>query len=283
MPKELITVVTVCFNAENVIEETLKSVLNQTYKSLEYIIIDGKSKDNTCHIIEKYKPLFIKKGFLFKFISEKDNGIYDAMNKGIRQATGKWINFMNAGDKFCNPNVIEEMFDREIPDDVKAIYGNTILIKKNGRKLFISDAPHVILKRMIACHQAIFADVQDMKDHPFNLDYKIVADYHYMYQLFKRHGKFLALPINVVDFEAESGVSSINKIACKWECAKIIGIDQTWQWRIKITRKVIEIQAEQLLREILSDDLFNSLYQWNRKRLERRRMKKPQLEPALFR
>lgn len=103
MSKELITVVTVCFNAENVIEETLQSILEQTYKSLEYIIIDGNSKDNTCHIIKKYKPLFITKGVLFKFISEKDNGIYDAMNKGIRQATGKWINFMTVGVQNLSP------------------------------------------------------------------------------------------------------------------------------------------------------------------------------------
>lgn len=283
MSKELITVATVCFNAENAIEETLKSVLEQTYKSLEYIIIDGNSKDNTCHIIEKYRSLFIKKGFLFKFTSEKDKGIYDAMNKGIKQATGKWINFMNAGDKFCTPTVIEEVFNREIPDDVKAVYGNTILVKKNSRKHFISEEPHVILERMIACHQAIFADVQDMKEHPFCLDYKIAADFHYMYQLYKRNGKFLTLPINVVDFEAENGISSMNKITCKCECAKIIGIDQTWQWRIKITRKAIEVQMEQLLRECLSEDLFNSLHQWNRKRLERRHMKRQQIEFVLSR
>lgn len=283
MSKELITVVTVCFNAENVIEKTMKSVLNQTYKSLEYIIIDGDSKDNTRHIIEEYKTLFLEKGFLFRFITEKDKGIYDAMNKGIRQATGKWINFMNAGDKFCNSNVIEEMFNREIPDDVKAVYGNTILVKKNSRKLFISDAPHVIQRRMIACHQAIFADVQDMKEHPFNLNYKIAADYHYMYHLHKRHGKFLALPINVVDFEAECGVSSINKIACKWECAKITEIDQTWQWRIKITRKTAEVYTKRLLCKYLPEDLFNSLHQWNSKRLERRHMKRQQMKLVLSR
>ena len=283
MSKELITVVTVCFNAENVIEETLQSILEQTYQSLEYIIIDGNSKDNTCHIIKKYKPLFITKGILFKFISEKDNGIYDAMNKGIRQAAGKWINFMNAGDKFCAPTVIEEVFNREISDDIKAVYGNAIMIKKNSRKCFASEEPHVILKKMVACHQAIFAEVEDMKEHPFNLDYKISADYHYMYQLYKRNGKFLPLSINVADFEAENGISSTNSIGCKWECAKIAGIDQTWQWRFKITRKTIEVYTERFLYKYLPENLFNSLHQWNCKRLERRRMKKQQMKLVLSR
>lgn len=205
------------------------------------------------------------------------------MNKGIRQATGKWINFMNAGDKFCTPTVIEEVFNREISDDVKAVYGNAIMIKKNSRKCFVSEEPHVILKKMVACHQAIFAEVEDMKEHPFNLDYKISADYHYMYQLYKRNGKFLPLSINVADFEAENGISSTNSIGCKWECAKIAGIDQTWQWRFKITRKTIEVYTERFLYKYLPENLFNSLHQWNCKRLERRRMKKQQMKLVLSR
>lgn len=274
MSKELITVVTVCFNAENVIEKTLKSVLEQTYQNLEYIIIDGHSKDSTCRIIEKYRDLFIEKGFLFKFISEKDKGIYDAMNKGIKQATGKWINFMNAGDKFCTPTVIEEVFNRRIADDIKAVYGNTFMIKKNNRKLFRSDAPHVILERMVACHQSIFTDVQDMKKHPFCLDYKIASDYHYMYQLYRRNGRFLPLSINVSDFDAESGLSSINKIACRWECAKIAGTNHTWQCRIKLARKTVEVYAERILYKYLPADLFDTLQQWNHRRLERKHQKR---------
>ena len=278
MSKELITVVTVCFNAESVIEETLKSVLNQTYPSLEYIIIDGKSKDRTCCIIKKYEPLFIQKGFLFRFISEKDKGIYDAMNKGIELATGKWINFMNAGDKFCTPTVIEEVFSRRIADDIKAVYGNTFMIKKNSRKLFRSEAPHIILERMVAFHQSIFTDVQDMKKHPFCPDYKIASDYHYMYQLYRRNGKFLPLSVNIADFDAENGVSSINKIACRWECAKIAGIDHTWQCRIKLARKTVEVYAERTLYKCLPQDLFNTLQQWNHRRLERKHQKRHQMK-----
>ena len=87
---EKISVITICYNAEKTIERTIKSVLNQSYKNLEYIIIDGGSKDNTMKIVKRYKDK------ISSVISEPDNGIYDAMNKGVRIATGEWLNMMNA-------------------------------------------------------------------------------------------------------------------------------------------------------------------------------------------
>ncbi len=92
------TVVTAVFNAEDVIEKTIKSVLNQTYTPYEYLIIDGKSSDKTVEIIRKYSKHFEEKNITLKIVSEKDNGIYNAMNKGIDLAEGDFISFLNAGD-----------------------------------------------------------------------------------------------------------------------------------------------------------------------------------------
>ncbi|ORM38742.1 hypothetical protein A2G94_05325 [Francisella endosymbiont of Ornithodoros moubata] len=101
--KPLITVITVVYNGEAYLEKIILSVINQTYESVEYIIIDGGSTDGTIDIIKKYESK------INYWISEAYNGIYDAMNKGIKLATGDWINFMNAGDLFYNLSVLERL------------------------------------------------------------------------------------------------------------------------------------------------------------------------------
>ena len=100
----LITVVTVVFNGEATLEQTIQSVVNQTYDNVEYIIVDGGSKDRTLDIIKKYEDR------IDYWQSEPDKGIYDAMNKGIELANGDWINFMNSGDSFYNECVIKNIY-----------------------------------------------------------------------------------------------------------------------------------------------------------------------------
>ena len=127
MNNPLITIVTVSFNAVTTIEKTILSVINQTYSNIEYIIIDGGSTDGTVEIIKKYENK------ISKWISEPDRGIYDAMNKGIKLAIGKWINFMNAGDCFTNNSVLENIFINDsIPSDCTFIYSDYYAERKDG-------------------------------------------------------------------------------------------------------------------------------------------------------
>ena len=117
----LISVVTVSYNAVSVIEQTIFSVINQTYPNVEYIIIDGGSTDGTVDIIKKYADK------ITYWVSEPDKGIYDAMNKGIELATGEWINFMNAGDSFYSFSILELIFGQTIfSNDI--IYGDTLFL-----------------------------------------------------------------------------------------------------------------------------------------------------------
>lgn len=121
----LISVVTICYNAKNDLEKTILSVLSQTYQDIEYIIIDGGSTDSTVDIIHKYSER------LFYWISEPDKGIYDAMNKGMDRATGSWIIFMNAGDTFCDNEVIKNIFGYNDLSDYSVIYGDCYVSKLN--------------------------------------------------------------------------------------------------------------------------------------------------------
>ena len=110
------TVVTVTFNAEDVVRKTMDSVLNQSLSPYEYLIFDGVSSDDTVKIAQEYAPRFQEKGIRFRIQSEKDSGIYNAMNKGIRAATGDFISFLNAGDWYE-------------PDALEKVNGKTILAK----------------------------------------------------------------------------------------------------------------------------------------------------------
>jgi len=98
MKTPLISIITVCFNSENTIKDTIESVLNQTYKNIEYLIIDGKSSDETLNIIKSFEEKFNNSKITFKWISEADKGIYDAMNKGLKMANGELIGILNSDD-----------------------------------------------------------------------------------------------------------------------------------------------------------------------------------------
>lgn len=121
-----ISIITVCFNAANGIERTIRSVISQSFINKEYIIIDGGSSDNTLNIISKYR------NGVTTLISEKDNGIYDAMNKGIKYANGEWVIFMNAGDTFASPHVLSEILETDIPQNVDFIYSDTYIKSSNN-------------------------------------------------------------------------------------------------------------------------------------------------------
>lgn len=174
--KLLISVVTVCYNAADTIEKTMLSVLNQTYHDIEYIIIDGGSTDGTVEIIRKYADR------IAYWVSEPDKGIYDAMNKGIKVATGEWINFMNAGDEFVDEGVIEKLFQNRTIDTVGVVFGDTLFIHKSKQKIVkFGDDPHH--KIMPSCHQSIFCRRILLARILFDLRYKIAADYNLFFPI----------------------------------------------------------------------------------------------------
>ena len=127
-----VSIITICFNSEAVIRKTIESVLNQTYTDIEYIIIDGASKDKTVEIAESYRQSLEEKGITFNVYSEPDKGIYDAMNKGINRATGELVGLINSGDWY-EPDMIETAVNTYKENEYDIFYGDINLVKANGQ------------------------------------------------------------------------------------------------------------------------------------------------------
>ena len=127
----LVSLITVCFNSEQTIRNTIESVLKQTYDKIEYIIVDGASTDNTLEIVHEYDERFEEKGYTYRVISEKDNGIYDAMNKGIRLATGVLIGIINSDDWY-EPIAVETAVNTYQEEPYDMFYADINLVKANG-------------------------------------------------------------------------------------------------------------------------------------------------------
>lgn len=121
-----ISIITVCYNAADEIERTIQSVIEQTFHDYEYIIVDGASKDSTMDIVDQYSNR------IHKIVSEPDNGIYDAMNKGTRIANGEWMIFMNAGDLFSDNRVLENVFADCYPDTIQCLYSDVYMPDSKG-------------------------------------------------------------------------------------------------------------------------------------------------------
>lgn len=198
-----ISVVTVCYNAVQTLEKTMLSVLNQTYPDIEYIIIDGGSTDGTVDIIKKYADR------LAYWVSEPDKGIYDAMNKGIKVATGEWINFMNAGDRFATNDVTKKLFTEEDVNNYACVFGDTIFTFLYGEKIikYGDSASHKI---MPSCHQSIFCKRELLLTYPFDLNYKMAADFDFFYKLWQLGVKYKYIDMIVAVYDASNGISSKN-------------------------------------------------------------------------
>lgn len=206
MTLDKVSVVTVVYNAVSIIEETIKSVLDQTYSNLEYIVIDGGSTDGTVELIRKYENQ------LSIFVSEPDKGIYDAMNKGIDKATGNWINFMNAGDHFYTSTAIAEIFDtQEDYSKYATVYGDAEYRLKTFsyiRQGYECDRDHF----MPFSHQAAFAHANIAKKNKFDLKYKIAADTEFFLRL-NREGHLLKhVSVIVCSYDASVGISMNSEV-----------------------------------------------------------------------
>ena len=169
----LISVITVVFNGEEHIGRTIESVIGQTYKEVEYIIIDGKSTDRTLEIIGDYKGIS-------KLVSEADSGLYDAMNKGLKEARGDYVWFLNSGDQIYSQDTLETMV-AAMPGMPDMIYGGTMIIDEaqnevGDRRLKPPDRLtwKSFRQGMVVCHQSLLVKREAAPE--YNLEYRLSAD-----------------------------------------------------------------------------------------------------------
>ena len=210
----LVSVVTVVRNAVDSLESTIQSVINQTYKNIEYIIIDGQSTDGTLDMIKKYG------GVIGHWASEPDDGIYDAMNKGISVAKGDWIIFMNAGDGFYDKYAIEQVIPLCM-DNVDIIYGRCE-IRLDPQHKWILECRELkdLWKGIICSHQSLLVRTAILKRMKFSTKYKMASDYDFLVRA-SQEGCRLINTRNIISFVAAYGLSDTNRIAATRECWEI--------------------------------------------------------------
>lgn len=202
-----ITIITVCYNEKNKLRKTIESVLDQTYPAIEYIIIDGASMDGTLELLQEYAGN--KK---MVFYSEKDNGIYDAMNRGILKSTGEYIFFINSGDLLYDDCVIEkvaysiENSCKEIRDK-SIFYGRTCLIYADGLvqvedySKWEGSLKEKIFNGTMPCHQSIIAPKKSLANHLFKDEYKIRADYEWLVYSICNGYDCVSIPVTISCFD----------------------------------------------------------------------------------
>ena len=182
-----VSIITVCLNSEKTIENTIQSVLFQSYKNIEYIVIDGNSTDNTKSILGKYAD------FITTLVSEPDKGLYDAMNKGLKLATGDVIGILNSDDLYKDLFVVEKVI-KQFDEQVDAVYGDIVYVDKNDITRIVRYWRSGLYKRYkmkfgwMPPHPAFFVRRTIYERYgEFNTAFKNSADYELMLRLIYKH------------------------------------------------------------------------------------------------
>ena len=194
LEEKKISLITVCYNSARTINDTLASVLNQRYGNVEYIIVDGLSKDNTLEIISDFEIKFLEKCKSLIWISEKDSGIYDAMNKGIRMATGDVIGILNSDDFYINECVISDVMEKFNTLDIDSLYGDILFVSEENPEKIVrrwKSSPFIrgsFKKSWHPPHPGFFVKRSIYETYGyFDTEFRIAADYELMLRFLHRY------------------------------------------------------------------------------------------------
>lgn len=211
----MISIITATFNSAKTLKDTIQSVLRQTNKDFEYLIIDGGSTDETIDIVKSYESEFSGR---LKWVSEKDQGIYDAMNKGIMMASGDVVGILNSDDYFTSDDILQTVDNAFKSHEIDAIYGDIHFIRDGNPQKCVRYyssrmfRPFWLRFGFMPAHPSFYCkrEIFD-KARLYSLDYKIGADYEMMVRLFKRH-KIKSLYVNKDFVTMRTGGASNNNV-----------------------------------------------------------------------
>ena len=237
-----LSVITVNYNDRLGLQKTLLSVIGQTYTDYEYIIIDGGSTDGSVNLIRQYSDS------ISYWVSERDKGIYNAMNKAIDVANGEYCIFMNSGDTFFSNETIEQVFSKNPSEDI--ICGNTQTIEK------LKEAPDEItfeyLFSNVICHQCTFIRTSLMAKYKYDEKYRIVADRKFFLQvLILDNCSYLKVPVTVVNYDIE-GFSANNPVLSKLEYDSVL--------EELLPKRVLQDYGRKMRGKLYGETLYDKLF-----------------------
>ena len=213
MAQPLFSIITITFNAASTLPPTLRSVAEQTFTNYEYIVVDGASRDNTVALVEASQlPV--------RMVSEPDKGLYDAMNKGLKMATGEYLIFLNAGDSFHTPDTLQRVAEAIGNNRPGVVYGETAIVDANRNFLMMRRlrAPESLSWRsfangMLVCHQAFIArrDIAPMYD----LQYRYSADVDWCIRCMKQTDELLNTHLTLIDYLNEGETTRHHRASLK--------------------------------------------------------------------
>lgn len=245
-----VSVVTINYNMGDCLEKTITSALAQTYPNLEYIVVDGASKDTSLAVIERYA------GGITRWTSERDRNLYDAMNKGVAMATGDWLLFMNSGDHFADDRVIEDIFSNDLAGE-DIVYGNVIwrYPRQNIEKVIPAESPATLPLRMFCSHQSLFARTALLRQHPMDLDL-LISDYDFLVWCLSE-GKRFRFVDRVVASISKGGRSDIARSLVLRQQQQVLATYGllTWSSRLKYPFAVMMSNILLAMREMLPQRL----------------------------
>ncbi|MCC5943982.1 MAG: glycosyltransferase [Bernardetiaceae bacterium] len=249
-----LTVITVCFNAAKALKKTIKSVASQDFESFEYLIIDGKSTDDTLVVISDNQSV------INHWVSEPDAGIYDAMNKGMRLAKGDYILYLNAGDTFYSEQSLSQLF-AQATDTAVLIYGDYQVINESYNEIVRAEPLDTPWTGMKFCHQSMALRREWALRFPFSGDY-ITSDFEQVYEIYQAGAEFCYVPIVVANF-MHDGISTKNKLRVRFESLHIVRKhDKSAKSEIAFLKKILNTYAVEAVRTLLPKKTFEQISQY---------------------